>query len=152
MSAQHPNGVRLIGAMKLLTALLLILGSIGAFHLMDRNVSETAKKLLWILHLDLKNSYLNSFLISITDLTPNDLRKIGFATFIYAILYIIEGIGLLHTKRWAEYMTIIITSSLLPFEGYEVYLKMTPIRIGALVINSIIVIYLFYILRKGWKH
>ena len=137
--------------MKLLTALLLIGVGTGAFHFMNHNITQFAKEILTIMHLDPKSSFLDQLIGSFTDLKQSDLRKIGIATFIYAALYIIEGVGLLKTKRWAEYMTIIITASLLPFESYELYLRITTIRISALVINIIIVIYLAKILRRGVK-
>jgi len=151
MSYRSPTGVKIIGGLKLLTAMLLIAGGIGAFHFINHDISDAARRILTLLHLDPRNSFLNNILSNITDLDPTDLRKIGIATFIYAILYIIEGIGLLKTKRWAEYMTIIITASLLPFEYYEVMLRATWLRVGALVINLGIVIYLWRILKRGVK-
>ncbi len=151
MSYKSPTGVKLIGLLKLFTALLLISGGISAFHFINHDISETAKHILTVLDLDPRNSFLEKFLTSITDLSQSDLRKIGIATFIYAALYVIEGIGLLRTKRWAEYMTIIITASLLPFECYEIALKATLFRITALVINLAIVIYLWQILKRGKK-
>lgn len=149
MSYKSPTGVKIIGGLKLLTAALLIAGGAGAFHFMNHDFLQAAKHFLVLMHLDPKNSFLNGIITSVTDLDHNDLRKIGIATFIYASLYIIEGVGLLKTKRWAEYMTIIITASLLPFEIYEVFLKVTWLRVSALVINTVIVVYLWRILKRN---
>jgi len=38
---------------------------------------------------------------------------------IYAVLYAVQGIGLIADRRWAEYLTIATTSLLLPVEFYE---------------------------------
>jgi uncharacterized membrane protein (DUF2068 family) len=116
---------------------------------MDKDIGELAKKFLLLLDLDPRNGYLNRLLGQVTDLTPQDFKKIGIGTFIYAGLYVVEGVGLIMAKRWAEYLTIIITASLLPLEGYEVIMRAGPIRITALVVNLIIVIYLIWQLRRG---
>jgi uncharacterized membrane protein (DUF2068 family) len=63
------------------------------------------------------------------------------------MLYMIEGIGLWHQSRWAEYLTIVATSLLIPLEIYEVTRRVTIPRIGALVVNVVVVIYLIYRLR-----
>jgi uncharacterized membrane protein (DUF2068 family) len=71
--------------------------------------------------------------------------------FVYAGLMTIEGVGLLLGKRWAEYFTVIVTASLVPFEVWEIVRHATVIRISALVINAAIVIYLIARLRRGGR-
>jgi uncharacterized membrane protein (DUF2068 family) len=44
---------------------------------------------------------------------------------------------------------VIITSSLVPVEAYEIYRHLTWVRVAALVINVGIVIYLLWRIRKG---
>src|SRR5262249_23481163 len=61
-----------------------------------------------------------------------------------AILELVEGIGLWHERRWAEYLTVIATAGLLPFEILELTHRVTVIRIGALVVNLLIVVWLVY--------
>jgi uncharacterized membrane protein (DUF2068 family) len=59
----------------------------------------------------------------------------------------IEGIGLWHQSRWAEYLTIVATSLLIPLEIYEVTRRVTVPRVTALIVNVGAVIYLIYRLR-----
>jgi uncharacterized membrane protein (DUF2068 family) len=66
---------------------------------------------------------------------------------LYATLFMIEGIGLWHEARWAEYLTIIATSSLLPLEIYELVQKLTLPRAAALVINLVAIAYLAWRIR-----
>jgi len=54
-------------------------------------------------------------------------------------------------KRWAEWFTIIITSSLVPVEIYELYRHPTATKILVLIINVAVVIYLLYRIRSD-KH
>ena len=62
----------------------------------------------------------------------------------YALLEGTEGIGLAMRRRWAEYLTVIATGVLIPFEAYEVVHKVTLFRVGALLLNLAVVGYLAY--------
>jgi uncharacterized membrane protein (DUF2068 family) len=69
-------------------------------------------------------------------------------TFIYSAVFFTEGIGLALRKRWAEYFTIITTSSLLPLEVYELAKHASIGKGFALVINLAVVFYLVLELRR----
>ena len=45
-------------------------------------------------------------------------------------------------KRWAEYLTFVATTALLPLEIWELTRRISPFKIVALVVNLAIVIYL----------
>ena len=51
-------------------------------------------------------------------------------------------------KRWAEWFSVIITSSLLPFEVYEIHRHPTFLKFLALLVNLAIVAYLLYRIRS----
>ena len=69
---------------------------------------------------------------------------LAIAAFAYSLLEGTEGIGLAMRRRWAEYLTVIATSVLIPFEAYEVVNKVTLFRVGALLLNVAVVGYLAY--------
>jgi uncharacterized membrane protein (DUF2068 family) len=64
----------------------------------------------------------------------------------YMVVEAVEAVGLWKEKRWAEYLTVVATSALVPLEVYELSKHVTVVRIGALIINLAIVIYL--VVRK----
>ena len=66
----------------------------------------------------------------------------------YGLLFATEGIGLWMEKRWAEYLTIIATGSLIPFEVYELQRRVTVPRGLALVVNVAVLAYLIYRVRN----
>jgi len=66
----------------------------------------------------------------------------------YAGLFLTEGTGLLFRQRWAEWLTIVATSSLMPIEAYELVEKFTAVRLFALLINAAVVLYLIYLVRQ----
>ena len=62
----------------------------------------------------------------------------------YALVEGTEGVGLAMRRRWAEYLTVIATSVLIPYEAYEVIHHATLFKIGALLVNLAVVGYLAY--------
>lgn len=67
---------------------------------------------------------------------------VALAVILYAALEATEGVGLAMRRRWAEYLTVLATGVLIPFELTEVVAKPTLFRVGALVVNVAIVVYL----------
>jgi uncharacterized membrane protein (DUF2068 family) len=70
-------------------------------------------------------------------------------TFVYAALVITEGCGLLAQQVWAEYLTVIATASLIPVEIYELQKHFTMLKVGVIVINIAMVVYLIILLRAN---
>ena len=62
----------------------------------------------------------------------------------YALLEGTEGVGLAMRRRWAEYLTVIATGFLIPYEAYEVIHHITLLKAGALLLNVAVVGYLAY--------
>ena len=54
----------------------------------------------------------------------------------------VEGIGLYLEKAWGEYLTLAITASFLPWEIFEIFHRVTAVRIGLLVVNILVFVYL----------
>src|SRR5262245_19213508 len=73
------------------------------------------------------------------------LRRVAIAALCYAVVFAVEGVGLLLKKRWAEWLTVLVTASFVPFEVYEIAQRGGAAKIAALVLNVAIVAYL------GWR-
>lgn len=65
----------------------------------------------------------------------------------YGALELLEGVGLWLLKRWGEYVAVVGTSIFLPLEIYELIEKITWLRIGALIVNIFLVVYLVWTKR-----
>lgn len=72
------------------------------------------------------------------------IRLAGLGLFAYGIVQIVEGVGLWGGWRWAEYLAAVATSAFIPIELYELAERVTPLRVGALVVNVAVVAYLVY--------
>ncbi len=75
-------------------------------------------------------------------LLPKQLRELSVGTFLYAGLFLTEGLGLLLQKHWAEYFTIVTTGLFIPLELYELARHFTITKLVVTVVNVLIVWYL----------
>jgi uncharacterized membrane protein (DUF2068 family) len=140
--------IRLIALFKLLKAALLIAVSMSALHLLHKDVASVAEHWVAMLGLDPGNRYVDKALQKVADLTPQKIRNFGIVSFIYAGLFLTEGIGLWMVKRWAEWFSVIITTSLVPLEGYEIHRHPSAIKGLVLIVNITVVGYLIYRIRN----
>ncbi|MDQ2942379.1 MAG: DUF2127 domain-containing protein [Candidatus Dormibacteraeota bacterium] len=72
------------------------------------------------------------------------VNVVAIGAIAYALLEGTEGVGLAMRRRWAEYLTVIATGALIPYEVYEVVHHMTLFKVGALLLNLAVVGYLAY--------
>lgn len=149
--ATSSNGflLRLIAFFKFVKAALLIATGIGAFRLAKNDISAYAAHLVFKYHLNPGNHFVAEALARAANMTPKRVHEIGLVAFVYAALFTIEGVGLWSLKRWGEWITVIITGSLLPFEVYELWHRPTWSKTGVLIINAAILLYLIRRLKKG---
>src|ERR1700730_18771939 len=147
MKSAERRLVRLIAVFKLRKAIVLIAVGMSALHLLHKDVASIAQHWVKMLGLDPGNRYVDRALQKAGDLTPNKIKSLGVVSFIYAGLFLTEGIGLWLVKRWAEWFSVIITTSLIPFEIYEIYRHPSAIKCLVLVVNIAVVGYLIYRIR-----
>ncbi len=143
-----PFGLKVLGTMKLVFAFLLATTALGAFHMIGGDVGEAVEQAVIMLHLDPKKHIINEALEKLSGVDARQLKQIGAGTLFYSLLYVIEGVGLIRGKHWAEYMVITITGSLLPLEIYEVVEKLSAVRMGVLMLNLVTLSYLIWRIRR----
>ncbi len=91
------------------------------------------------------------FAVNITN-----LYLVAAAAAAYAALEGTEAVGLWLTRRWAEYLTFVATVVFVPYEIYELTKSISWLKLLALLVNLLIVIYLLaakrlFGLRGGGK-
>lgn len=145
------TGLEVIAGFKFLQAATLIVAGLGAFGLMNAGVSDAAQE--WLERLALTNGQrlagtaATHMLPFFNAATPRQFGAIGLGAVIYAIVFLVEAVGLWRAKRWAEYLTIAVTTSLLPFEIAAVVHRVTAVRVATLAVNVAVVVYLAWQLR-----
>jgi uncharacterized membrane protein (DUF2068 family) len=141
-------GFKLIGTLKLISGALALGMGIGVVRFLGDEPGPRAERIVSHLGLDPHNSIIHGLISRVTGISRTQLRALEVGTFFYALLHLVEGIGLILERDWAGYLVIVATSLLVPFEIYEIVRKPTLVRASLFVLNVGIVIYLIATLHK----
>ena len=140
--------LKTIAVFKVVKAFLLIAVSLGSLKLLDPTMADTADRWASALAWRLGPRAASAVQEKLSSLQPSQLKLVGILAFLYAVLFAVEGVGLWMSKRWAEYLTIIATSSFVPFEVYELIRHASWQRCATLGVNVIVVGYLVWKVRQ----
>jgi len=140
----------LIGVFKLFKATIATICGLTALHLVHRNIpiAEFADKVLAYVKIDPDNEHTAKLLAPLLSVTNSQLSLVAIVFFIYAALFLTEGVGLVLRKRWGEWVVVVVSSLLIPYEVYETIHRLTPVKCGILTVNLAIVVFLVYCLRR----
>src|SRR5580658_3876981 len=145
---EHISGIdrwiMAIGALKLVEAILCILLGIGAIKLLHKDLVDEVTRIITGLRLDPEGRFVNLILDKVALIDPPRLKQISVGIFAYACLHTLEGTGLVLRKVWAEYVTLILTASFLPWEIFEIIRHVTWIKIVLTLLNIAVVVYLVF--------
>lgn len=144
----HDKGLLAIGVFKLVEAVFFLAVGFGVIHFLHRDLGDAVLALAAKLNVN-SESHLVTFLVDHLDpITAHRLKQIGIVTFLYSGIRVAEGIGLVLEKVWAEYLTICVTVSFLPWEIYEMIRRLDWFRVGLFVVNLMVLAYLVWWLRR----
>ncbi len=147
----HDNGLLAIGVFKLVKSVFFFCMGIGAFHLLHKDLGDEAMHLAQALRFDPEGRVVTLLMEKVDLIDMRHLREIGVGVFAYSGLALVEGIGLLLEKPWAEYLTLCLTVAFLPWELWELAHGPTPFRIGILLTNLAVLAYLIWLLHRKKK-
>ena len=140
--------LRTIALYKLVKVVLLLLAAYFELRLNDRTLST--KLTIWV---DARPSGLEHELVTwvlhwISGLSESKIHALRLLTFTYAAMFAVEGVGLWMRKRWAEWLTTIITGSLIPLEIWELVSRPNAGKAAVVLANALIVVYLIWQLKS----
>jgi uncharacterized membrane protein (DUF2068 family) len=141
----------LIAAFKLAQALLFIAAGISVLRLMHHDLPDLVLQWARHMHFSPESHFVDFILDRVSIVDDRLLRRFGVGLFAYAALGTAEGIGLYLEKAWAEYLTLGITASFLPWEIFEIIRRATMIRLSLLVINVLVLLYLLKVVVERGK-
>ena len=140
--------VRLIALFKLLKGSLLIALGVAALKLLHMDVFNLVERWAAMIGLDQNSRFVGRALSAAAALTPSRVRELVVGSFLYAGLFLTEGIGLWLLKRWAMWFTVIFTGSFLPIEIYELARRPGAGKAALLLLNLALVVYLIREIRN----
>jgi uncharacterized membrane protein (DUF2068 family) len=133
-----------IGALKLGEALLFVLLGVGLIRVLHKDVGDELTRLFVALRFDPEGRFASFLIDKASLISPHQLKQISVAIFAHAALDVLEGVGLILRKIWAEFVTIAVSAFFLPFEFVALAHHVTWLRIGITTINVAVVIYLIF--------
>jgi uncharacterized membrane protein (DUF2068 family) len=135
----------------------LVLGALGALVLLFAANRSTLRPTFYKVIADLQGGVVSGQshahhgllheLDNLFTTSSTHLHELGAVLLAYAAIEGIEAVGLWYQKRWAEYLTFLVTTSLLPLEVYEISTRTTALKVIAFVINIAVVVYLLFAKR-----
>ena len=153
--ARKIDGLRIIAVFKFLKALLLIATGYGAHKLLDTQLLERISNWTSTLSDDhFERKLIEHALDWVQNLGAKRIQIFIAVTVAYTLVVLIEGIGLWMRKTWAEWLTVIFTASLIPFELWELIKRPPGHRLPIFVtfcVNLLIVVYLVWFIRRQQK-
>ncbi|CAM3621489.1 DUF2127 domain-containing protein [Mycolicibacterium frederiksbergense] len=145
--------MRLLAVERVIRALVILLVAAGVFTL-RRSHTELQQKFEAELPLirplsdqigwNLDDSKIVQHIGEAFTLSETTLLWIAIGLIAYAVIELIEAVGLWSMKRWGEYFAVVATSAFLPLEIYELTEKVTTLRLLAVLINIVAVVWLLW--------
>ncbi len=145
------DGRRVIAIFKFLKAVLLILTSYGVHKLLDPQLIDEIRVWSATVTDRVDQRLILRALSWIEGLGADRLHLVMAVTIAYTAVVLLEGTGLWLRKRWGEWVTLIATCSLIPFELWELIQRPSGHRwtvVATLVVNLLIAAYLVYLVRS----
>ncbi|MBZ5710087.1 DUF2127 domain-containing protein [Nannocystis pusilla] len=144
----HDRMLRAIALFKFFKTALLVTVGLGARELLRPEVAEQAQE--WVAALSLRSERVaaQDLLGRLDDVAPSRLAALAAASFVYATVFAVEGVGLWRARRWAEYITVVTTLSFVPLEAHHLLRYPSAPGVSALALNLAVVLYLIARLKR----
>jgi uncharacterized membrane protein (DUF2068 family) len=137
-----------IALFKFVKGAVLLALACGAINMLHKDVASQVERWLDQLRIDPDTRYIGTLLNKLQLVHTKELKELSALSLGYAALFLTEGTGLLLRKRWAEWLTIIATSSFMPLELYELIKEFSAIGLLLLLVNAGVVLFLVYRVRS----
>jgi uncharacterized membrane protein (DUF2068 family) len=148
---QHHAALATIAIYKFAKAALSLLSAVVAWRLTNPHVEAAMHAWAETLPIGFSEHLVREALAQVSGIPAFRWRQLGIVSLIYASVFTVEGVGLWLERQWAEYLTIVTSSLLLPFEFIAVLHRATLLRSVVLIANAAIVAYLIVWTRRRRK-
>ena len=144
-----PTGLRLISTYKFIKAVLQVLAAVllfyGAAHGLNARLAEFAERL----QEHAVHAWSNVFAAALLRFThsKHSLSFTAYALLADAVLSSVEGWAILRGHTWGEWLVVVTTAGLIPFEIRALFMHLRVGRVLLLILNVAIVTYLIRNIR-----
>ena len=137
---------------KLLKGALFLSMAIVAYTLSDNDLPDEYRQLLHHLKLNPERKFFSELAVKIGTITEANVLWVAAGTGVYSLFSIVEGAGLMFRVGWAGWMAIGESAFFIPIEIFDLLHRFSWTVFVILVLNIVIVWYLFANRARLFKH
>ncbi len=142
----------IVAAIEAAKGVIVLLAGFGLLGLLHRDLHALGEELVAQLHLNPARKYPRIFTDLMSSLNDTRLWSLAGMALLYSTIRLVEAYGLWKQKTWAEWLALAGGCIYLPIEVYEIYAKVTWVRVSALVFNLLIVLLMTRVLLQKQKN
>ena len=139
-------------AIKLLKGLLFLTLAVVAWALSDNDLPVEFRNFLHLLRLNPERRFFANLAVQVGKITEVNVLWVAAGTLVYSLFSLVEGIGLMFRVSWAGWLAIGESAFFIPIELYELSNKFSLTVFVILMINVVIVSYLFQNRHRLFRH
>ena len=143
------QGLRAVALFEALKGTLVLVVGFGLLSFLGHDTELFAGQLIRRLHLNPAHHYPHVFIEAMTAVTDSRLWLFAGLAVFYSTIRFVEAYGLWHERRWAEWLAALSGAVYVPVEIYELALHVTWLKLGALVLNLVVVAYMVWLLAEN---
>jgi uncharacterized membrane protein (DUF2068 family) len=141
-AARHDRLLPWIAAERTVRAIVLLAVGVALVSHPHANWASDIAHLAQHLGLDPKENWIQRIIDDVSKIHAHQDLVFGAAALAYGVLEGAEAYGLFKRRRWGEWLTVVATSLLFIPEIWELTKSATLLKVGAVVVNVLVVLYL----------
>ncbi|MGS0680542.1 DUF2127 domain-containing protein [Shewanella sp. 125m-7] len=141
------KGLKAVSVLEASKGVLSLLVVFGLHRLAGENIQQFVELLLSHSHLNPANHLVQEAIAEAGKVTASNISFVIFGALVYAAVRFIEAYGLWHSLVWTEWFALLSGGIYLPFEAYEMFTKPSLLTAAVLVINLVVVGYMYRIIK-----
>ena len=137
---------------KLIKGTLALGLAVGIYKLADKDLQSLFQNFISWMHLDPEHGFLSDVGNKLDQITPRNVRVVATGTFLYSLLALIEGVGLIYRAPWAFWLSIGEAAFFIPIEIRGLLRRFSWQHGTILAVNVLIVWYLYQNRHRLFRH
>jgi len=150
-SSRLRKSIDTVAILEAAKGVLVLLAGCGLLGLLHKDAHAVAAEVVARLHLNPAQRYPKVFINLSENITNGRLWFIAGMAVVYAAFRLVEAWGLWKERGWAEWLALGSGAIYLPIEVYEIHVKVSVLRVLALVVNLLVVGIMALVLRQRMK-
>ncbi len=145
------KALRPIAVLEACKGLLILAAGFGLLSFLGKDADEFAERLVLRAHLNPAHHYPQIFIQAMAEVDDSRLWLLAGIAALYSTVRFVEAYGLWNERRWAEWLAALSGGIYIPFEIYELFKRVTWLRVSTLAVNVIIVAYMVWLLTESLR-